>query len=302
MAERGGRVCVLGSANVDTVVRVERRPLPGETVRGLGRDRFAGGKGLNQAVAAARMGATVDFRARVGADGEADFLARRLAADGLDLSGVLRTSAPTGTADITVDAAGENTIVFCGGANDEFTGLSAADGAAIATADVLLLQGEVPVPVLVEAAGLGRTVVLTPAPVRAFPAALLDAVDVLVPNEHEAAELTGERDPATAARALSTGGRSVLVTVGERGVELAADGRSLGRVPAVPVSTVDTTGAGDTFAGALGALLAEGAALPEAARVAAAAAALSVTRAGAGGMPHRHEVTELLAATTIVHG
>ena len=298
--DQPGRVCVVGSANVDRVLRVLRHPLGGETVFASERARHAGGKGLNQAVAAARMGARVALRARIGNDDDGAYLQAVLAGEAIDISGVRPLGAATGTADIAVDAAGENTIIIFPGANGAFGRLDDGDERALAAADVVLLQGEIPLPTIEAAAREGRaagaTIVFTPAPVQDFPASLLELVDVLVPNEHEAIQLAGIADPLGAACALSTAVRTVVVTLGARGSATARGGLVVAETPAVPTHPVDTTGAGDTFAGALGAMLARGESLGSAVTIASAAAALSVSRPGASAsMPRLEEVSALLA-------
>lgn len=295
------RVCVVGSANVDTVVRVHRHPNGGETVVATDRARHAGGKGLNQAVAAARLGANVALRARIGDDPDGAFLRAVLVTDSIDPSGVVAVDAQTGTADIAVDAAGENTIIVYPGANGTFSGLTGDDERAAAHAAVVLLQGEIPLTAVAAAAKAGHdggaTVVLTPAPVQPFPSSLLDLVDVLVPNEHEAVQLAGVDDPLGAACALSSASRTVVVTLGASGSAIARDGAITSRIAAIPTRPVDTTGAGDAFVGALGAMLALGLSIEQAAETASLAAALSVSRAGASeSMPRLDEVNALLAA------
>lgn len=295
----GGRVCVLGSANLDEVCHVERLPRPGETVLALSRSTVPGGKGLNQAIAAARAGARTSLRARIGADPAGARLREAAAEAGVDVTGMEAIDGSTGTAVIQIDAAGENTIVVASGTNGAFTAPDAEDLAAVAAADVLLLQGEVPRTALLAAArharAHGTVVVLTPAPVQDFGQELLACVDVLVPNEHEACALTGAEDPLAAARALAAPGRDVLITLGGRGVALVRAEGTIGEVPALPVRAVDTTGAGDAFCGAFAARIAAGEDRLAAARWAAAAAALSVTREGSATSPSRDEVERLLA-------
>lgn len=293
-----GRVCVLGSANVDDVREVDRFPRPGETVFARSRTRVPGGKGLNQAIAAARAGAATALRARIGADEEGRMLRAAAAGAGVDTAGMLEVPEATGSAAILRDGAGENSIVVAGGANAAFAELTADDLAAVAIADILLLQGEVPLAVLEQAAvharGHGTRVVLTPAPVQEFGPDLFSLVDLLVPNEHEACALAGLEDPRAAARALAGSRRRVLITLGGRGAALVDPTGTVQEISSVPVRAVDTTGAGDAFCGALAARLAAGAELPEAARWAAAAAALSVTREGSATSPAREEVEQLL--------
>ena len=285
---------VLGSANADLVVRCDRFPRPGETLLG---GRFAthpGGKGANQAVAAARLadGAEVRFVAKVGADGFGESMRAGYAAEGIATDHVLTDpTAATGTALITVDAAGENTIVVASGANAT---LSVADldavGAAFAKTRVALLQLETPLPTVRAAAQRARVagarVILNPAPAQALPEELLSAVDVLTPNETEAAALTGittDTDSGVEAAARALQGRgvaTVVVTLGARGAYVLA-GDFTGYVPAPAVEATDTTAAGDCFNGALAIGLYESMPLPEAVAFACRAAARSVTREGA---------------------
>jgi ribokinase len=277
-------IALVGSINLDVVVAVERHPAPGETVLGGDRRELPGGKGANQAVAAARLGADVAFVGRVGADDAGRRLRDGLAAEGVDVTHVrVDPDAPTGMALIAVDGAGENTIVVSSGANAR---VGAADVEAardvLASAVVTLVQHEVPEEAVAAAIGAaGGTVVLNPAPARPLAA----AVDVLVPNRGELEALAGRAgDPVELARALALA-RAVVVTLGGEGA-VVVDGERVERVPAPRVDAVDTTGAGDAFCGALAQALDAGAELIEAARWATRAAAASVTKPGAqGGLP-----------------
>jgi len=279
-----GRVLVVGSVNVDLVVRVERLPAPGETVSGGEFRRHGGGKGANQAVAAARAGAATAIVGRVGMDSDGDEALAELAAAGVDVAHVARDRAlHTGVAVIAVDREGRNQIAVAPGANraiGPFPAGALADGPGC-----VLLSFEAPDPVLVEAAQAARAagwpIVCNPAPQRALDPALLAAGPVLVPNEHEAAALAGSDDPAAAAAALARlSGAPVVVTLGAAGALVHADG-VVTRVPAPVVDAVDTTGAGDALCGTLAAGLAAGTGLVEAVRAAVRAASESTTRAGA---------------------
>lgn len=290
-------ICVLGSANMDLVAFVDRSPSPGETVTGRSYEQLPGGKGANQALAAARAGGDVRMVGAVGADPFGEAIRAVLAADGVDTSGLATAETATGTAHIVVDGDGTNAIVVIPGANGTVRELTDDHRAAIDAADTLLLQLELPLELVVAAARYARSVgvrvVLTPAPVLPLPPELLSAVDLLVPNEHEAARLTGLSDPRAAAQALLDGGvAAVTVTLGERGSLYLARGESAPVVePAVPVRAVDTTAAGDTFAGCLAVALSEQRPLREALARASAAAALSVQRVGASAsMPTRDEI------------
>jgi ribokinase len=277
-------IALVGSINLDVVVGVERHPVPGETVVGGDRQELPGGKGANQAVAAARLGATVAFVGRVGDDDAGRRLRDGLAAEGVDVTHVrVDPDAPTGMALIAVDGAGENTIVVSSGANAR---VSAADVEAardvLAGAGVTLVQHEVPEDAVAAAiAGAGGTVVLNPAPARPIVA----PVDVLVPNRGELETLVGRAgDPIELARSVDAA-RAVVVTLGNEGAAV-IEGSRVERIPAPRVDAVDTTGAGDAFCGALAQALDAGAELIQAARWAVRAAAASVTKRGAqAGLP-----------------
>jgi ribokinase len=282
-------IALVGSINLDIVVGVDRHPAPGETVLGDDRQELPGGKGANQAVAAARLGAEVAFVGRVGDDDAGRRLRDGLAAEGVDVTHVrVDADAPTGVALIAVDRAGENTIVVSSGANAR---VSATDVEAardvLANAAVTLVQHEVPEDAVAAAiASAGGTVVLNPAPARPIVA----PVDVLVPNRGELEALVGRAgDPVELARGLEAA-RAVVVTLGSEGA-VVVEGDLVERTPAPKVDAVDTTGAGDAFCGALAQALDAGADLVEAARWAVRAAAASVATPGAqGGLPRRADV------------
>ena len=299
-----GRVIVVGSSNTDMIVRAERLPLPGETVLGGDLVTAAGGKGANQAVAAARVGAAVTFVARVGGDMFGQQALANFNAEGLDAGYIVRdTAAPSGVALIVVGPGGKNIIAVAPGANGR---LSPADvgaaGAALAQARVLVLQLEIPLETVRAAAEAGRaaglTVMLNPAPAQPLPDDLLRLVDWLTPNESEAALLAGTPEPeAAAAVLLKRGVGGVIVTLGEAGVLVAPAGGPMRRAPAFAVEAVDTTGAGDAFVGGLAAALARGEPLEAAVVYAQAVAAISVTRVGAQpAMPRGDEVAQFLAS------
>jgi ribokinase len=315
------RIAVLGSANMDLVVRQARLPEPGETIFGSAFTTVPGGKGLNQAVAAARLGGSVDFLGAVGSDTYGSELRALLASEGIRTDGLATAEGPTGTAHISVVDSGENSIVVVSAANATIEQLTDAQRETITAASYLVMQCELPIPALVEgiavAKAAGAFTVLTPAPVMPLPAGFLASVDLVVPNQIEAIELTGEADPVHAAEVLSSDGRWAIVTLGSEGSVVAHDGTVLGLAPARPVKAVDTTGAGDTFVGALVARLAardsagaagaagEGASarvtvsetdMIEAVRWATVASSVSVTRAGAtSSMPTYDEVAAVLA-------
>jgi ribokinase len=296
-------VVVLGSANVDVVLAVERIPAPGETVLASDRARHPGGKGLNQAVAASRAGARTAFVGAVGNDDGGAFLTETMAQSGLDVDLVRRMDEPTGTALITVDAVGENAIVVVPGANATMVRLAAHEAAAIERADVLVMQLEIPMSIVVAAARAAREagtrVVLNAAPAQPLDSALLETVDVLVVNEHEARLVAGPGGEATlheVGRALAESMPVVVVTLGEHGATwFGADGE--GSAPAPKAKVVDTTGAGDTFTGVLAAGLAEGLGWADAVRRGVVAGAIAVESAGAvPSIPTRAQIEARLAA------
>lgn len=288
MRREGGHVVVVGSLNADLTVRTERLPRAGETVHGSALAVAPGGKSSNQAAAAARLGARVAMVGAVGDDDRGHLLLRELREAGVDVRGVLRLPGiATGTALIIVDRAGENTIVLSAGANgeltpDRLTGLAER----LQGAEVLCLCFEVPMETVVAAALQAREtrvrVLLNPSPAAAIEDRLLDVIDVLLLNESEAADLLEARGDwdVTASRLRERGGRAAIVTLGGEGAVVLQEGR-VTPIPAVAVTPVDTTGAGDAFTGAVASQLAGGASLIDAARFGARAAAWSVTRPGA---------------------
>jgi len=291
------QVVVVGSANVDQVFRVARIPAPGETVLSHGVSTARGGKGQNQAVAAARAGAATVFIAAVGADAFGAATREGLAADGIDATLVRTTAGPSGTAVIAVDDSGENTIIVEPGANALLSALTAADQAAIAGAAVLVMQLEIPLDTVLDAAyaaaASATRVLLNAAPIRDLPDALLAALDILVVNEHEAAHLQASR-PGVPLHALVP---VVVVTLGADGALLQRRGGADVRVAAPSVTAVDATGAGDTFCGAFAAAIADGRDLEQALRFAVVAASLSVERAGAvPSIPLRGAIDSRLAS------
>jgi ribokinase len=300
-------VLVVGSVNIDLVVQVASLPAPGQTVIGGTFSRHPGGKGANQAVAAARMGATVTFVGAVGDDELGASALRDLEAAGVDVSRCLTLGGvPTGVALVIVGAVGENLIAVASGANAALTGplveetlASWQPAASLAGPGVLLATFEVPDDAVVAAALVARQrgmqVVINPAPARALPASLVELGPILVPNEGEASALTGLADPTAAGRSLSAQtGAPVIVTLGAAGA-IVVEADSVTQIPAPKVAALDTTGAGDTFAGVLAAELARGSELRSAARFAVAAASISVAAAGAReGVPDRATVNRLI--------
>jgi ribokinase len=301
------RILVIGSSNTDMVIRVPRIPRPGETILGGTFTMAAGGKGANQAVAAARAGGRVTFVARVGDDVFGERALANFETDGLDARFIVRTAgSASGVALINVDEHGENSISVASGANTllSIVDVDRADDA-FAAADIVLLQLESPLETVEAAARKagerGVPVVLNPAPARPLEDGLLRRVAVLTPNEHEAEILTGvavrdERGAReAAARLRARGPATVVITLGERGV-FAAAREFEGLLSAFKVDPVDTTAAGDVFNGALAVALAEKLPLVDALRFAQAAAAISVTRPGAQpSAPMREEIDAFLA-------
>jgi len=297
-----GPIVVVGSLNMDLVMRLPRVPAAGETLTGHGFRTLPGGKGANQAVACARLGGKVVMAGQVGEDGYGRILCAGLEADGIDTRPVLRNPAVgTGVAMILVEDSGQNRIILDAGANGA---LAPADLGPLAGllrgAALLITQLEVPLPVVVRAVALARQagvpVLLNPAPAAPLPPELLAGASILVPNETEAALLCGfpVTDLASAYAAgrwfRQRGAGCVLVTLGERGVAVVdADGER--HRPAFQVAAVDTTAAGDTFIGGLAIALVEGQGLDAAIALGQRASALCVTRAGAQpSIPYRREL------------
>jgi len=292
---RHGTVLVVGSINVDLVVTVAVLPERGETVAGGVFAQHQGGKGANQAVAAARLGASVAFLGAVGLDDLGRAALDEMRAEGIDVARVaVLPSETTGIALIVVDRRGQNQIAVASGAN------ARVDGAFVSTTlrnapvagGVLLTNFEVRDDAVVAGAQFGAangmTLLVNPAPARALAGELIALRPILLPNELEAEALTGETDPVSAGRLLAARtGNTVIVTVGARGAVVVTTS-GVEHIPAPYVEVVDTTGAGDAFAGALAAEIAAGSELSAAARVAVRAASLSVSARGArGAMPTR---------------
>jgi ribokinase len=297
-------ITVVGSANMDLTARVARFPSPGQTVLATSFTRTPGGKGANQAVAAARAGSPTAFVGRVGEDSYGLELVGSLQHAGVSTDHAIRDAQhPTGLALIHVDDAGENTIVVIRGANAYLAPLDVDRARSLmARSRLVLLQLETPEETVAYAAQMGReagaTVILNPSPARELDPSVLRSVDVLVLNEEEVAVLSGmgaPLEPASAGRLLLNAGTgAVIVTLGARGAVLVTPGQEV-QVPTFPVRPVDSTGAGDAFVGNLAHALASGQDLPAAARFAAAAATLSVQVVGAQpAMPTASQTQALL--------
>lgn len=298
-------ITVFGSINLDLVTRVARLPRPGETVPGEDALLVPGGKGANQALAARRAGASVRMAGAVGADAFAETALSLIRESGVDLAAVLTVDRPTGLASITVDSSGENVIVLSPGANARVTEASAA-ALTLAPGDTLLLQMEVATAASLAAASRARAAgartVLSLAPFRPMPADSFAPLSMLIVNETEAADLAAQLglasgDAGETVRGLARRlGPAVVATLGPRGAVAAAPSGEVVAVPALPVTPVDTTGAGDTFAGVLGAALDAGLPLEPAMRRAAIAGSLACTKVGAQlSMPIAAEIDRALA-------
>lgn len=300
MADNQPRVVVVGSANMDLVGLAARLPAPGETVLGDDFMMTPGGKGANQAIAAARAGARCTLLAAIGSDSFGVTINARLTASGVNTRHLRTSYGSSGVAVIMVDRAGENSILVSPGANRSFTSLTEEDIGVIAAGDVLLCQQEIPDSTVLEAARAARAggtrMVLNAAPARELSPELLELVDLLVVNEGEARALTGSADQDM--DALLAFVPRVVLTLGGAGARYAdRDGRSE-RIPPFVVEVADTTAAGDAFTGALAVAWAEGRDIVEAVRWASAAGAACVRKVGAyPSLPTRAEIDELYATT-----
>ena len=305
MTDQPKPVLVIGSLNMDLVVRCQHLPEPGQTI--MGNDFFTapGGKGANQAVAAARQGARVNMAGCVGNDAFAASLIAGLREAGIRTDDIVAVNGPTGTALITIDAAGANTIVVISGANAACDPTLAEQALArVSGPGILLLQHEIPPEANARAIQAARQagwfIILNPAPARPVPAELLPLVDLIAPNQTEAAAIllrpiASRDDSLGAAQALvARGARAALLTLGGDGA-LYCDAAGAWHCPAVPVAAVDTTAAGDAYLGALAAALAEARPLAASLGFAAVAAALAVTRFGAQpSLPTRDEIATFI--------
>lgn len=301
-------LCVVGSFMMDLIAYAERQPQPGETLIGYDFIQAPGGKGFNQALAGARAGAHTAMIGRLGADSFGDEFLQALRTEGIDYRGVIRDrQTGTGVGHPTVARNGQNAIVVVPRSNNAVTVEDIdAHRDTIASAAVMLLQLELPMPAVLEAARIahtaGTTVVLNPAPFSPLPEELLELCDVVIPNEVELAQWAGrniaaDEQAAQIARPLADRyGLALVATLGERGSLIVSPGSPVEHVAARRVAAVDTVGAGDTFCGYLCALLSTGTELTAAVRTASAAAAISVTRKGGNASPTLAETLDLLAA------
>ena len=298
------KIIVVGSSNVDLTARVKRLPLPGETIGGATLLRANGGKGANQAVAAARMGAEVLFLTCLGNDASGEMLSAQFAADGIDTSCIKLSATPTGTALIFVDDNAENCIAVAPGSNNDLlpADIDSARSSMVG-AEFLLVQLEIPMPTVVRsvelADSLGIKTILNPAPMNPVPEDIFSHIWLITPNQTEAEQLTGvhvatEEDARKAAGALfAKGVKNVIITMGSKGSMVCTPEDAV-FVPSRKVQAVDTTGAGDVYNGALVAALAEGRPIAEAARMATLASSVAVTRMGAQtSAPYRNEIETL---------
>lgn len=297
-------ILVIGSLNADLVVKSPRFPQPGETISGGDLQIIPGGKGANQAVAAARQGVNVAMIGRVGSDSFAPFLVENLKANQVNVSHVTVDKSATGTAIIVVDSNGQNSIVLSPGANGNVSPAD-VDSASFLTSKLLLLQLEIPTPTVLhatqQARRYGLTVILNPAPAKSLPAELLSNVDILIPNESELALLTGlpVTDVVSAELAakeiLKQGVKTVIVTLGSKGAVLVTD-TQVTQVDSYKVNVVDTTAAGDAFIGGFASALLSGKSLEDSVRYGCACGALATTKFGAQpSLPTKDEVEKFIA-------
>lgn len=297
------RIIIVGSTNLDITARVKSLPRPGETVTGGRLSQAGGGKGANQAIASARLGADVTFVTCIGKDAGGAEMIHQFESDGIDTSCIKRTDTPTGTALIFVDDKAENCIAVAPGANDELLpeDIEVAKDR-IFGASYMLLQLETPVQTIVKAIDIaveaGVKVILNPAPMTALPEEIFSKLYIITPNETEAEALTGitiicEDDARRAAQSLMQKGvENVIITMGKAG-SLVCTSDATEFVPALKVNAVDTTAAGDVYNGALVTALSEGKTIAEAAEFATKASAIAVTRLGAQtSAPYRNEISK----------
>ena len=296
-------ILVVGSLNTDLVVRAPRFPQPGETISGEDLQVIPGGKGANQAVAAARLGASVSMLGRVGKDNFGDLLLDNLKSNHVDAQLIQRDDASTGTATIVVDSNGQNSIVLSAGANGK---VSSADvnNASFLNHKLLLLQLEIPLQTVLSAARRahenGLRVILNPAPAQPIPAELISLADFIIPNETELSLLTGlsvndiDSTEQAARKLLEQGAQNVIVTLGSKGA-LIVTHTQVTQVNAYPVDVVDTTAAGDAFIGGFATALLQDKSLEESVRYGCACGALATTKFGAQpSLPKKEDVEKFI--------
>ena len=297
-------ILVVGSLNADLVVRTPRFPQPGETISGEDLQVIPGGKGANQAVAAARLGAQVSMLGRVGKDNFGDFLLNNLKSNNVDSQLVQRDDASTGTAIIVVDSNGQNSIVLSAGANGKVSSVDVKN-ASFSDHKLILLQLEIPTPTVTSAAQRahenGLRVILNPAPAKQLSDELISLADFIIPNETELSLLTGMdvKDIPSAEQAaqilLSRGTKNVIVTLGGKGA-LIVTGTQVTRVNTFKVNVVDTTAAGDAFIGGFAIALLQEKSLEESVKYGCACGALATTKFGAQpSLPTKEEVERLMS-------
>lgn len=296
-------ILVVGSLNADLVVQAPRFPKPGETISGEDLQVIPGGKGANQAVAAARHGANVAMLGRIGKDGFGDLLLENLKSNHVDAKLVRRDDASTGTAIIVVDANGQNSIVLSAGANGKVSSTD-VENASFSMFNLLLLQLEIPTPTVLSAAKKAREngigVILNPAPAKELPEELITLAEFIVPNETELSLLSGlpvkdlPSAETAAQRLRERGAQNVIVTLGAKGA-LLVTGEEVAHVDAFPVDVVDTTAAGDAFIGGFASVL-DSFSLLDAVRYACACGALATTKFGAQpSLPTKEEVKRFMS-------
>ncbi len=301
------QILVVGSLNADLVARAPRFPQPGETISGEDLRVIPGGKGANQAVAAARLGANVSLLGRVGNDNFGDFLLENLKQNRVDSSLVQRDDSSTGTAIIIVDSNGQNSIVLSAGANGNVS-IADVDNSPFTNYQLLLLQLEIPLPAVLRAAQRAKEnnvrVILNPAPAQQLPDELIALADYIIPNETELSLLTSQKiedipSAESAARdLLGRGARNVIVTLGSKGA-LLVNSETSKQIHTFKVEVVDTTAAGDAFIGGFATSLLENKSLEEAVRFGCACGALATTKFGAQpSLPMKEEVEKIISTSS----
>ena len=298
-------ILVIGSLNADLVVRAPHFPQPGETISGGDLQIIPGGKGANQAVAAAKQGASVAMLGRVGNDSFGPFLLDSLKSNSVDITHVHADDSATGTAIIVVDANGQNSIVLSAGANGKVSPLDVNNASSLLRPSLILLQLEIPTPTVLHAAKYakqnGIRVILNPAPAKSLPDELISLIDFIIPNETELSLLTGleVKDISSAEQAakilLNRGAKNVIVTLGSKGALLVSGDQTI-QINAYKVDVVDTTAAGDAFIGGFASALLRGIEIEAAVKYANACGALATTKFGAQpSLPTKEETERFIS-------